>query len=105
MLCTAHLQGEVDVTGCVNNVDAVSIPLACCCSGCDCDAALLLLHHPVHGGCALVHLTNLVGLAGVIQDALRGGGLMCETRQGNGVCGREQRGGGWEDAMLCHAMP
>jgi hypothetical protein len=81
----------------------VSIPLACCCSGCDCDAALLLLHHPVHGGCALVHLTNLVGLAGVVQDALRGGGLMYETRQGMGCVGgsRGEEGG----RMLCYAMP
>ncbi len=38
----------------------------------DGDAALLLLRHPVHHGRALVHLTDLVGLAGVVQDALGG---------------------------------
>src|SRR5205814_9469747 len=34
------------------------------------DPALLLLLHPVHGGGAFVHFANLVGLAGVIKDAL-----------------------------------
>ena len=36
----------------------------------DGDSALLLLDHPVHGGSAVVHLTDLVGDAGVIEDAL-----------------------------------
>src|SRR4029077_20191099 len=38
--------------------------------GRDRDAALLLLRHPVHRGRALVDLTDLVGLAGVEEDAL-----------------------------------
>ena len=46
-------------------------------SGCDRDAALLLLLHPVHGGRTVVHLTDVVGLACVIQDPLRAGGLAC----------------------------
>ena len=41
----------------------------------DGDAALLLLLHPVHGGGAVVHFADLVGLAGVIEDALGGRGL------------------------------
>jgi hypothetical protein len=41
----------------------------------DGDAALLLLLHPVHGGGAVVHLTDLVVHAGVEQDALGRGGL------------------------------
>eukprot|EP00962_Isochrysis_galbana_P004059 scaffold1130_cov127-Isochrysis_galbana.AAC.11 len=41
----------------------------------DGDAALLLLHHPVHGRATLVHLANLVRLACVEEDALGGGGL------------------------------
>src|SRR5690606_38736772 len=36
---------------------------------------LLLLLHPVHRGRALVHLTDLVVLPGVVQDALGGRGL------------------------------
>src|SRR5690606_1390212 len=37
----------------------------------DRDAALLLLLHPVHRRGAVVHLADLVALAGVEQDALR----------------------------------
>jgi len=41
----------------------------------DGDAALLLLDHPVHDGGTLVHLTDLVGAARVVEDALGRGGL------------------------------
>jgi len=41
----------------------------------DRDAPLLLLDHPVHRGGAVVHLTNLVALAGVEEDPLGRGGL------------------------------
>ena len=39
-------------------------------SGGDGDTALLLLNHPVHSGRTLVYLTDLVGLAGVVEDTL-----------------------------------
>ena len=70
-----HLQGEVHVTRGVNNVDTVALPLGGGGGRGDGDTTLLLLHHPVHGGSALVHLTNLVGLAGVVENALGSGGL------------------------------
>ena len=41
----------------------------------DGDAALLLLLHPVHDGGAVMHLADLVGHAGIEQDALGGRGL------------------------------
>ena len=41
----------------------------------DGDAALLLLLHPVHRRGALVHLADLVRLAGVVEDALGRRGL------------------------------
>src|SRR3989338_5251346 len=41
----------------------------------DGDAALALLLHPVHRGRALVHLADLVGDAGVVQDAFGRSGL------------------------------
>jgi hypothetical protein len=44
-------------------------------SGRDRDAALLLLLHPVHGGRAIVHFTDLVIHTGVKQNALGGGGF------------------------------
>ena len=72
---TLHLDREVDVAGGVDDVDAVAFPVAGGRSTRDGDAALLFLRHPVHGGSALVHLADLVGLAGVVEDTLRGGGL------------------------------
>ncbi len=64
------LDGEVDVAGRVDDVDAVVLPLRGGGGGGDRDAALLLLFHPVHRGRALVDLADLVGAAGVVEDAL-----------------------------------
>ena len=69
------LGGEVDVTRGVDDLDDVVLPEARGGGGGDGNAALLLLNHPVHGGGAIVDLTDLVGLAGVVEDALRRGGL------------------------------
>ena len=41
----------------------------------DSDTPLLLLHHPVHRGRTLMHLTDLVRLARIVQDTLGGRGL------------------------------
>src|ERR1035437_8198543 len=41
----------------------------------DGDAALLLLLHPIHRRGAFVHLADLMALAGVIEDPLRGRGF------------------------------
>ena len=43
--------------------------------GGDGDTTLLLLLHPVHGGGAVMNLTDLVGKAGVEEDTLRRCGL------------------------------
>jgi hypothetical protein len=63
--------------GRVDDVDAVlgafalgSLPEAGGGGAGDRDPALLLLLHPVHGGGALMDLADLVGLAGIIKDAL-----------------------------------
>src|SRR3954468_5173042 len=65
-----HLDGEVDVAGRVDDVDAVVAPLAGRGGRGDRDAALLLLLHPVHRRGALVDLADLVGPPRVIEDAL-----------------------------------
>ena len=69
------LDGEIDVARRVDDVDALVVPVSSGRGRRDGDAALLLLLHPVHGGSAVMHLADLVALAGVIEDALGGRGL------------------------------
>ena len=57
---------EVNVARGVDDLDDVVLPEARGGSGGNGNAALLLLNHPVHGGGAIVDLTDLVGLAGVV---------------------------------------
>ena len=64
------LDGEVDVTGRVDDVDPVIAPRSGGRGGRDRDAALLLLLHPVHDGRALVDLADLVRATRVVEDAL-----------------------------------
>ena len=64
------LDREVDMPGSVDDVDQVLVPDAGGGGGGDGDATLLLLLHPVHGGGALMDLTDLVVAAGVVEDAL-----------------------------------
>ena len=78
-----HLSGEVHVARGVDDVDlelivhvvGLTMPEAGGCSGLNGDAALLLLSHEVHRRSAIVRLTDLVVLAGVVQDAFGGGSL------------------------------
>src|SRR3954451_1659534 len=70
-----HLDGEVHVTGGIDDVDGVAEPARRGSGRGDGNAAFLLLLHPVHGGRALMALTDLVVDAGVEQDALGGRGF------------------------------
>ena len=86
---TLNLNSEVHVARSVDNVDAVTIllernrillglgvrPVAGGSSGSDGDTTLLLLNHPVHGGTAIVDLTDLMVDTGVVQDTLGSGRL------------------------------
>ncbi len=74
--------GEIDVAGGIDDVDPMLVELAGHAipetggrGGGNGDSAFLLLHHPVHGGRAIVHLAQLVGDAGIKQDALGHRGL------------------------------
>ncbi len=72
---TLHLNGEIDVTGGIDNVDAMIPPETGRRSGRDRDAALLLLLHPVHGGIAIMHFADLMGPTGIVQDSFSCGRL------------------------------
>ena len=81
---TFHFDGEVDVSRGVDDVDAMfgigkvhALPEGGHSGGGDGDATLLLLFHPVRGGRAIMHFTQLVVHAGVEQDALGGRGFSC----------------------------
>ena len=67
---TLDLNGEVDVSWCIDDVDAVTLPVCRRGSGSDRDTAFLLLCHPVHGGSTIVRLTHLVVDTGVVQNTL-----------------------------------
>jgi hypothetical protein len=69
------LDGEVDVAGRVDDVEALAVPERGGRGRRDGDAALLLLLHPVHRRGAFMHLADLMALAGVVEDPLRGRGL------------------------------
>ena len=72
-----HAQGALDldrkvhVPGRIDNVDPMVAPLCGRRGRRDRDPALLLLRHPVHRRGALVHLSELMRAAGVVEDALR----------------------------------
>ena len=74
-----HLNGEVHMTGSVDQIDlkdlASIVPECSGCSRGDGNSPLLLLHHPVHSGGAVMNLPDLVRLSRVEQDALRRGGF------------------------------
>ena len=67
---TLDFDGEVDVAGRIDNVEALAVPERGRRGRRNRDAALLLLLHPVHGGGALMDFTDLVALAGVIENPL-----------------------------------
>ena len=91
---TLHLDGEVDVAGGVDDVDAVALPLRGRRRRGDGDATLLLLLHPVHRGAALMDLADPVRLAGVVQDALGRRGLArVDVRRDPDVSGLGERKG------------
>ena len=63
--------GEIDVTGRVDDVQALAVPKCRRRGGGDRDAAFLLLFHPVHGRGAVMHFADFMRLAGIIENPLR----------------------------------
>src|SRR3989475_9658581 len=65
-----HLDGKVNVTGRIDDVDAMVAPDAGGGGGGDGDPPLTLLHHPVHRRRAFLHLADPVHPSPAEQDAL-----------------------------------
>ena len=81
---TLNFNGEIHVSGCIDDVDAMFIVLLIATNpkaggrcGSNRYAAFLLLLHPVHHGCAVMHFAYLVRYAGVEEYAL---GSRCLAR-------------------------
>ena len=76
---TLYLYSEVNVSRGVNEVDfiffRVIVPESGSCSRGNCNTALLLLLHPVHGGGTVMHLTDFVSKTGIEKNTLRRGSL------------------------------
>ena len=67
---TLDLDGKVNVTRGINDIDPGIAPVAGGSGGGDGYTSLLLLLHPVHGRGALVGLADLVVYAGVVKNTL-----------------------------------
>ena len=65
-----HLDSEVDMTGSVDDIDAVVFPETGGRRGGDGNAALLLLLHPVHGGGAVMDFTDFMRNTGIVKNTL-----------------------------------
>ncbi len=72
---TLHLGGEVDMAGCIDDVDLVIAPVGSDSSALDGNAPFLFLRHPVHGRVAVVDLADAVYFSGIKEYTLGSGGL------------------------------
>ena len=59
----------------VYDVDRMLQPVGCSSGGGYCNASLSLLRHPIHDCGSLMHLTDLMSTASVVEDSLCDGGL------------------------------
>ena len=66
---------KVNMSGCIDNVDTILLPVAGCSGGGDCDTSLLLLLHPVHRSSTVVNFAELMCLARIEKYSFRSGGL------------------------------
>ena len=67
---TLDFNSKIDVTGRVDYIDTVSLPVASSRGGGNCDTSLLLFFHPVHRRGSLVDLSQPVRFAGVEKNSL-----------------------------------
>ena len=72
---TLHLDGEINVSGSIDDIDTMSLPIARSSGRSDGDTALLLLDHPVHLRVSVLGIAHLVDLARIEQNSLGQSGL------------------------------
>jgi len=72
-----HLHGEIHVPGRIDDIDRVILPVTGNRSGCDRNSPFLFLNHEVHGGLAVMNLTEPVRDPCEIQKPLGYGRLPC----------------------------
>ncbi len=70
-----HLDGEIDVSGGVDDVDLVLAPDTGGGRAANGDAAFLFLHHKVHSGLPVMGLAEFMRAPGIVQYALGAGSL------------------------------
>ena len=72
---TVNLDGEVNVTRGIDDVELVLVPEAGGGSGLNGDPALCFLFHEVRRCCAFVNFTDFVDFTGELQNSFSGGGF------------------------------
>ena len=72
-----NLNSKVYVSGSIDDVDTMVIPVSGGCSRSDGNTSLLFLNHPVHGGAAIVGFTDFIVNTGIVKDTFGCGSLSC----------------------------
>ena len=72
---TFYFYCEVYVSWGIDDVYAVTFPVAGGSSGGNGNTTFLFLFHPVHGSCAIMNFADLMVYTGIIQDTFRGCGF------------------------------
>jgi hypothetical protein len=67
---TFDFDRKIHMTGSVDYIDLMIIPVTGGGGGSNSYASFLFLVHPIHGGGSVVHLSNPMGFASIIKDTL-----------------------------------
>ena len=72
-----NLNSKVYVSGSIDDVDTMVVPVSGGCSRSDGDTSLLFLNHPVHGSATIVGFTDFIVNTGIVKDTFGCGSLSC----------------------------
>ncbi len=73
--CPFNFNGEIHMSGGINNVNPGTLPLAGGHCRSDGDSPILLILHPVHDSLSIMHFSDLVGFSGIIENPFSDRGL------------------------------